>query len=267
MNYKNKPFFKQLRLVGRLLKTDLLIFKTQFANMIIDNCFWISICTLISAYVLPKLGMTSSYGAFFVIGAIGSSAVFQTFGNVSRVVADLDGEKIITYPLTLPLPGWLLMVQKALSFAVQSALIGLVILPIGKLLLMDRLNLSLINPLQFFVIYITLQIFIAGFFTMFFVSITEKMSRILNVWTRVLFPLWFMGGSQFSWQTLHQVSPSFAKICLFNPFIYAFEGLHAATLGQDGYLPFWLCVGMIWLFIIVFAVISIRRMKKRLDFI
>ncbi len=262
MNYS-----KQARLVGRLLKTDMLIFKSQFIDTTIDTCVWITFCTLVAAYILPQLGMNSAYGAFALIGYIGSASIFQTFGNVSQVVADLDGERTITYPLTLPLPGWLLMMQKALAFALQSALLSIIILPIGKLILQDKLNLSLIDPVRFLIIYATLHLFIAGFFTLFFVSITAKMSRILNVWTRVLFPLWFMGGSQFAWATLNTTAPLFAKICLLNPFIYAFEGLHAATLGQEGYLPFWLCIGMLWLFIVVFGVISIKRLQRRLDFI
>ena len=263
----SKHFFQQVRLFGKLLKTDFFIFKQNCIDDIIDTCVWVTFCTIVAAYVLPSLGMQVSYGAFFLIGCIGSSSIFLIFGDTSQVVADLHGERTITYPLTLPIPGWLLFVQKAVTYSLQAAIISAIIIPLGKLILMERFNLSLINPFRFIIIYLSLHVFCAGFFTLFFVSMTEKMSRILNIWTRVLFPLWFMGGSQFSWQTLDAMNPWFAKLCLLNPFTYAFEALHAATLGQEGYLPFWLCIMILWASIVLFGFISIKRLQKRLDFI
>ena len=93
------------------------------------------------------------------------------------------------------------------------------------------------------------------------------MARLENAFMRIVYPLWFLGGFQFSWKVLHDCSPTLATLNLLNPYVYSMESMRAAALGQHDYLPFWYCIGALVLFTIMFASWGIIRLKKRLDFI
>ncbi|MFH1643868.1 MAG: hypothetical protein ABIA74_01710, partial [bacterium] len=141
-----------------------------------------------------------------------------------------------------------------------------IILPLSKLLMWNQIDLMQVNWPKLFLIYIVMSFFI-GFFSLFVVSFIKGMKNIGIVTMRILFPLWFLGGSQFSWKFLYSVFPNVAYLTFLNPMIYGMEGVHAATLNANDYLSFWICVGMLILFSFIFAMFGIKRLKKRLDFI
>ena len=111
-----------------------------------------------------------------------------------------------------------------------------------------------------------MNIFI-GFFSIFVASIVKDMGHINKVGIRILFPMWIFGGGQFPWKTIYSLSPKFAYVVFVNPLLYMSEGIHAAVLGQEGYLPFWICLIALWIFTGAFGWLGIARLKKRLDFV
>jgi hypothetical protein len=255
-----------LQITKELLITDMILMRQKLIDTITNTLIWVSSTAAIATYVLPYLGITQAYGSMTLIASIVSCGVFECFGNTSMTISDLDGDKTISYQLTLPLPGWLLLVQKALYFAIHSALLTLFILPVGKLIMGNHLQLSAIDPFKFAVAFIALHL-MCGFFCIIMIAYTPTMNHILNVWCRFLFPLWFFGGSQFNWQTLKQVSPALAYINLLNPFTYAFEAIKGASLGEGLFLNFWSCIGIMTLFSALFLYFGNRKMQNRLNYL
>lgn len=255
-----------LQLIKELLITDLILIRQRILGNVLNTLIWATSVTLISTYVFPLLGMNTHYGSMILIGIIVSTGVFETFGNASMMVSDLDGERTISYQLTLPLPGWMLMLQKTISYAIFSALLTLVILPMGKIIMGDRLLLSAINPGKFAIAFIATHLF-CGTFSLILTAYTANMGLILNVWTRFLFPLWFFGGSQFDWYTLKKLSPWLAYINLANPLTFIYEAIKGASLPHGQYLPFWPCIGAVALFSGMFLYAAHRKMQKRLDYL
>lgn len=257
--------FKYLRIFKDLLVTDFIIMKGNIRASIINTIIWTAAVTVVSTYVLPAIGINKSYGAMMLIASIATCGVFQIFGNAAFFVGDIDGDKTISYQLTLPLPGWLLWTQKALYFAVHSAIISLFILPLGKLLIGNQLVLSGINPLKFIAAFCFTHL-LFGCFTLVMIAYTPNMSKIEHVWTRLLFPLWFFGGSQYNWYTLNTINPSLSYVTLANPFVYAFEAIKSASL--DGqYLPFWVSISVIIIFCAIFIFIGHKKLQHRLDYL
>lgn len=261
----NKTYY-QIHVMKELLITDFMIIKKKLASTILDTLIWSSSVTLASTYVLPKLGMTPSYASMVLIGTILSCAVFEIFGNTSIMISDLDGEKTISYQLTLPLPGHLLLAQKALSYALHTGILTLFILPMGKLIMGDMLSLSTIQPIKFALAYVVLHLF-CGFFSILISAYTPSMSNIINVWVRFLFPLWFFGGSQFNWETLKSISPILAYANLLNPLTYAFEAIKGASLTGEPFLPFWPCMAAMVIFSALFLYFGNKKLQKRLDYL
>ncbi len=88
-----------------------------------------------------------------------------------------------------------------------------------------------------------------------------------HIWMRFVLILWTFGCYQYSWFILNKVYPFWSYVSLLNPMIYAFEASRVAVLGQQGLLPFWFCIIMLWLFIGIFYSHALRKFKSRLDFV
>ena len=262
----SKKIKQYLRLFWKLLKTDLIVFKQYVVDKVIDTNIWTVGCVGIFAYIMPKLGLDLRYGAFYAVSAIASCAIFEVWSATCTFVSDLCGRRVISYPLTLPLPSWLVLVKNAFTYACHASVVTIVVLPLGKLILWDRMDLSQFSLFRFVIMFLSINIFV-GFFALFNASLVKNMNSVGSVWMRVIFPAWLLGGSQFSWHTMHEVSPKLAYANFVNPLLYPMEGIRAAVLGQEGYLSFGICLFAMWLFIFIFGWVGIRRIKKRLDFV
>ncbi len=262
----NKNFKFQINLFWQLLKTDMIIFKQSWFGNVIDTTIWIICLIITTAYIYPKMGMVQNYGSFYLYGTL-MSVIFWSIWDVSTsFLADLEGSKTIGYELSLPISSYLVLVKKAVFYSLRAMSYGWVVLLLGKLLMWNQIDLMQVNWFKLILIYIIMSIFVA-FFSLFVISLIKGMNKIGIVSMRILFPLWFLGASQFSWKFLHQVFPNFAYLTFLNPLLYGMEGVHAASLNPSDYLSFWFCISMLSFFTVIFGFIGIKRLKKRLDFI
>jgi len=250
----------------QLLAAEFIVFKANFKDKIIDLFIWVGITAAIMGYVMPAFGLAADYGVFQLAGLVASGGLFEVFPSVMNLVSDFEGDKQIDYQLILPVPSWLIMVKTATFYALNAIILGVSVIPMGKLVLWYQFDLTKINIIQTIAIIIAISIFY-GFFTLWLASRLENTLKIGSVWCRVIFPLWFLGGFQFSWMVLHKLFPTFAYVNLINPMTYIMEGIRGALLGQEGYLNVWLCALALAGFSLVFGLDSIRRLKKRLDYV
>ncbi|MBY0353901.1 ABC transporter permease [Candidatus Babeliales bacterium] len=249
-----------------LFKKDLLILQRMLLRKIFDVTIWAGSTTFVTTYVFSSLGMPESYGPCFAIGGVALYGVFLIFVHTANFVADMYGNQVIAYELALPIPSWLVLLQKTCSYAFLNALLSSVIFLVAKLVLLSRLDfihLSLIKFIPFFV----LANFFTAFLSLLMSSIVSGMEGMSIIWPRILFPLWFFGGSQFTWKAINKLSPNFSYFCLLNPFLYVTEGLRACVLDPANSLPFYICAPVTLCVTLTFAFISIRRLKRRLDFV
>ena len=193
-------------------------------------------------------------------------AFFESIYGANDLVNDFDNEKVIEYSLILPISAKLVFIKTALSIALDAAVLSLFLVPLGKLLLTNRLMLDNFSIPKFMLIFTTMNLFF-GFFGLWIASWAKDGKNFSYVYRRVVNPVWIFGGYQFTWFVLYKAFPQWGFLLLLNPMTYAFEGLRAAILGQTGYLNFWLCVGALWCFTILFACWALLWMKKRLDYI
>ena len=76
---------------------------------------------------------------------------------------------------------------------------------------------------------------------------------------------YYLAGCLFSWMVMYKAVPLVALINLMNPIVYTIEAMRGAFFGQADYLPFWICISMIWLFTLIFMFLGLSFFKKRLD--
>jgi len=259
-----KPSY--IKLFWQLLKTDFHIYKKSVIDAMIDAVIWFICLTAVFAYIFPSIGISQDFSILIVVGAVASCIYWDVWATATSFIIDIEGSKTIGYFLTLPIPNVLVLIKQILVNAIKAGLPALIILPIGKLLLWNTLQFTNFSIVKFTLIFILTSLF-GGSFSLFIVSRVKDINHIGKVAMRFLFPLWFFGGSNYSFAIIQKLSPTFAYASLANPLLYAMEGVRAAVLGQQGYLAFPICLLMLTLFTIIFAFLGIVSLKKRLDFV
>lgn len=258
--------FKYMPILWQLLKMDLVIFKRTIKDKVINLFIWVFINVFVFGYLLPSFGLIESYSSFMIAGLAAAAGLFEVYPSVLKLVHDFEGDNITSYYATLPMPTYLVFIRQFIFYSFNAAAVSLLVLPVCKLVFWHKFDVSQFSFIKFGIIYILTNLFY-GAFTLWLVSRTSNAEKIGNVWIRYVFPLWFLGGFQFSWYVLHKVVPMAAYINLLNPIVYVNEGSRAAIVGQEGYLSVWLCCGMLIIFIILGLTYSIKTLKKRLDLI
>jgi len=249
-----------------LLETDFKIFKRTITDKFIDLFIWILTMIWVTAYLLTAFGLDPAYSSFRIASLAASAGLFEVFPSASNMVADFEGDNITSYYLTLPVPSWLIFLRTIIFYSLNTMALGLFVVPISKLALWYRFDLSHFSLGKYALIFVLTNIFYAAF-TLWIASRVMSMEKIGSVWMRFVYPIWFLGGFDYSLNVLREFSPALAHLSYINPMIYVMEGTRNAILGSQGSLNFWLCVMMITLFTVVFSWHGIARLKRRLDFI
>jgi ABC-type polysaccharide/polyol phosphate export permease len=248
-----------------ILCKDIEIYNRRWISRAIDALVWVS-CVLLVAYnIMPLFGIENrQYGTFTLLGHLAVWGLLEMLTSIAMFLADLQGDRTVSYYLYLPISSSLFFVEQACASAYKSMASSILIIPMGKIILGSDLHLDAIHWPKFFIAFFVLNMFY-GFFTLFVTSYIPDLPTLTMVRSRIMFPLWFLGGCQFSWKMLYQVSPTAAYINLCNPIVYIMDGIRCTALPTDQYLPFWLCMSMLILFSTLFGYLGIRKLQHRLD--
>lgn len=249
-----------------LVAADLRIFRRTFVDKYIDVSIWVILTILVTGYIMPYFGLTHDFGVFQLGGIIAAVGLFELYTSVVELVSDFEGDRTINYNLTLPIPSWLAIVSKGFYFFLVYVALALFVLPLGKLCLWYQLDLTSIDYVKLLGAILCQSVFFACF-VLWAASIVRNMTDMGKVWSRFVFPMWFMGGFQFSWFSLYNVLPVIAYINLLNPMMFITEAIRVSILGQAEYLNYWLCLVVIILFSLFFFTWGLRILKRRLDFL
>ncbi len=248
-----------------LLSKDIAIYNKRWWSRSIDALVWSASSILVAHHMMPLFGITNpQYGTFTLIGNLAIWGLLEMLTSVAMFLGDLEGERAITYYTSLPMPTSMVFIEQALASAYRSIASSILIFPLGKLILGNSLQLSDIHWVKFITACILVNLFY-GFLTILVTGYIKNLAALTMVRSRIIFPLWFLGGSQFTWKMLYKVSPKIACASLCNPIVYIMDGMRAAVLAPENYLPFWNCMMMIIFFSIVCGYFGIQKLKQRLD--
>ncbi|MFI5344022.1 MAG: ABC transporter permease [Chlamydiales bacterium] len=263
-NLSKSKYASYLVTVYYLILRDLRVFREEFWGKFIDTALLLFTTVIIFGYFLPAYGLKADYGPFLLVGVIAGFGFFEVMGRVSLMIADMEGDRTILYTLSLPIPARLVFVYLAVSWGVISSIMSILMFPLGKLLLYNKFHLSHISPLKLLLIFIMSNLFF-GFFALWLSAVLKKMSNLSHLFVRVINPMYSFGGWWYSWYTISNLSPLLGYAHFINPLLYVMEGMRAAILGQEGYLPFWFSFLALTAFTWLVGWDAIRRLQKRLD--
>lgn len=239
----------------------------MFKDKFIDLSIWVVLTTLVTVYIMPYFGLTVDFGVFQLGGIVAAVGLFEMGNsNVVDLVSDFEGDRVLDFNLTLPIPSWLALMSKTAYYFIIYTILALLMIPLGKLCLWTQFDLASVDYPKLIVAIFAINLFYASF-ALWITSRVPNIAKMGQVWMRFIFPMWFLGGFQFSWVASYKTIPTFALVNLINPMIYITEAVRVALLGQEGFINFWLCLLAILFFAVISLYFGITSLKKRLDFI
>jgi len=250
----------------KLTKTRFYIARQELFGKIINLYVWVLCSLVVIGYVMQAFGLMADYGCFQLATVIGTVGLFEVYGNALRTIVDLEGERHIGYYLTLPASPSVVLLSMVSSYVIMGIILSMIVLPFGAAILFHKFCLTDVAWVKFGIILVMANIFY-GTFTIAVTSHVGALSRMENIWSRFIFPLWYMGGFQFSWESIYNLSQPLAYILLCNPVLYIMEGTRAAMLGQEGCLPWEICCIALGGFTIICWLYAKYKMKRLLDFV
>lgn len=248
----------------QLIRRDLIVFKREFKTKFIDTTFLFFTNVMAFGYFLQQEGAHEGYAAFFVVGAIASFGFVEIVGKVGVQLADMHGDKTILHTLVMPIRSNMVFYYYATAWAITSMILSALLFPIGKILVFTEWHWEAITWWKVVPMFITANFFF-GFFALWLTGVIKDMTSLNSLWLRYIAPMWMFGGYVYSWQSAYDLSHLVGYISLINPMIYVMEGMRAAALGQEGYLSYWACLGMLWVFVVACAMHATKRLRRKLD--
>ncbi|QEK37884.1 hypothetical protein FZC35_00595 [Candidatus Cytomitobacter indipagum] len=250
----------------RLIQMECMIIVRNMTDSLINNAIFCTLIALVSGYIFKAFGTSSSFASLQAASLIVSVVGFESYRSIFRLLSDLEGEKHIQYYFTLPIANSLIFLKMVLSFVFNGVLFGTFSLFILRIVLFKHIILKNIN---FGLFFLTLTV-IGGFFgtfSFFLAAYTKNMMKIGNTLMRILFPMWIIGGFQFSYAIAKSISPILGYIALCSPYTYANEAMRYVVLGSGDFINIWISLPVLIIFTLLCWVFGIRKLRKRLDFI
>lgn len=259
-------FLVSLKVFWALWLKEVIVFKKDHMRNQINLLSWLVTLLTPAMFFLPAMGIRHDFALILLPAAIASWGMFEIITNATTLISDILGDRVIEYELVLPISQWAIFAKIALVNAYRAFIVTLLLIPAGMAIIYLGIGLTFSNINLFkTILMILISNLFFGFLGLFTASLMQKISDVRNMWMRVLFPMWFIGGLNNSLSAVQKAAPTFAKVLLLNPIIYISEGMRAAMLGQEGYLNYWLCCLVIVILTVIIGVFAVKRFQKKLD--
>lgn len=251
-------------IVWQMLKADIVAFKPLYQTKIINMSIYVIILLVLSTYLIPGTGGPATLGIFTAVTIGVLPGMMEVYSNAMEFIIDSEGNKVILYQMSLPLPYYFVLLKNVLYYFYINLVVGAVTMPLALFVVSHKINWALFSPTRYFIIFIIASFFFAVF-SLFCSSLVGGVRTLSSLWMRFVFPLWFLGGFQFSWLTLHTQNTFASYLALLNPFLFVTEGARAAGLGQEGSLNYLICLAVIIFYTCLCWIIAVRRLRQKLN--
>ncbi len=248
----------------QLIRRDLVIFRRVLRSRYIDTLTMFTTNIIVFGYIMPLLGVRGNYGIFIMISAVAAFGLFDVVNQATQLIADICGDRRISYNLTLPVSSNLAFASIGVAWGISSGIIAICILPVGLICVWNQFSYESFSFIKFIPMLIASNLFY-GAFALTVTSLVRGMDVIAIVWCRIITPLWMFSGYFYAWKSVYNASHPLGILNLFNPFIYVMEGMRAAFLGPVEYIPFWISFLAVIASTLILGSFGIYRLKRRLD--
>jgi ABC-2 type transport system permease protein len=194
----------------------------------------------------------------------GIMAISMVFTGIWAVAMPLIGEfqftREIEDRLLAPIDISWVAVEKVVAGLIQAIVAGLVVIPLGWIILRPGLELHLTNP----PVFVCVTLLVAGFSACGGLALgcSVDQQHIGLMFSMVLTPMIFFGCTYYPWSALNKF-PILQKVVLINPLAYASEGLRATLVPQFPHLSLPLILVALVCFDVLLLVVGLRQFHKK----
>lgn len=247
-----------------LLWRDVLALRKTFFSQWVNYSCSLSLIVIFNANIMPTFGLPATFGVYMFISQAVASLLWVISSDVSSWAYDLHGPKAISYELTLPISYQLVYLKYATAYAIKAMAINLASMPVAAIFVVKSIDFSAISPLKFLAAYVLSSLFFA-LFDLCVVVLYTSIEAYNHFWMRWGMVIWMFSGLFAPWHITYKTSAYAGYATLLNPFIYVYEGAHAAFMGQGQFINFWICCTAVMCFGTLLAFVGMQFFKKRLD--
>ena len=205
--------------------------------------------------------MPTSYKSLLLPGIMAISMVFTGVWAVAMpLIAEFQFTHEIEDRLLAPIENDWLAIEKVLFGAAQAVVAGLIVIPVGWLVLRPGVELHFYSPWTFIVMTLLVALFSATGGLALGCSVDQ--TKIGLMFSMVLTPMIFFGCTYYPWSALANF-PILQKIVLLNPLVYASEGLRGALVPQFPHLHIVAVLLALLIFDSLFLAIGLRQFRHK----
>ncbi|HXN64634.1 MAG TPA: ABC transporter permease [Candidatus Acidoferrales bacterium] len=205
--------------------------------------------------------LPAAYKSLLLPGIMAISMVFTGIWAVAMpLIAEFQFTREIEDRLLAPVNLSWVAVEKVVAGLIQALIAGLVVLPLGWIILRPGLELHLANP----VLFACITLLVAGFSACGGLALgcTVDQQHIGLMFSMVLTPMIFFGCTYYPWSALSNF-PILQKIVLINPLAYASEGLRATLVPQFPHLSLPWILAALLMFDVLLLIAGLRQFQKK----
>jgi len=204
--------------------------------------------------------MPPQYKSLLLPGIMAISMVFTGIWAVAMpLIAEFQFTREIEDRLLAPIDTAWVAVEKVVAGSVQAMLAGLIVIPLGWLILRP-LELHVTHPAVFIVITVLVACFAACGGLALGCSVDQQ--HIGLMFSMVLTPMIFFGCTYYPWSALDKF-PILKYAVLINPLVYASEGLRGSLVPQFSHLGMAIVLAALVAFDAVFLVVGLKRFQNK----
>ena len=246
---------------GALLARDAQVAKRNAMQLFFQTFLQPLMFVFIFGRVMVSSGyMPVAYKALLLPGIMAISMVFTGVWAVAMpLIAEFQWTKEIEDRLLAPIENIWLAIEKVLFGMMQAIVAGLIVLPLGWLLLRP-IDISISSA----VIFAIITILVAGLSACGGLALGCSMDQqhIGLMFSLVLTPMIFFGCTYYPWSALNNF-PVLQKIVLVNPLVYASEGLRASLVPGFPHLATAAVLAALFFFDVLLLAIGLRQFDKK----
>lgn len=260
-------FTQSITIFFQFMRRDFFTKRKEFVDNFINYAFIYPIIFAIqSAYFQGHTNFTNpspTLNTILFAGNILLVLLLFTYKQNIELLFDLEGKRFVEYQITMLNP-FLVVLERIFFTGLYTFIISLPYYPMGGLILKNYIDLSQTNWPQLIALLFAGSMCLSAYHLLAAV-VLQRSADIGALWSRVNGALLALGGLWVPLWAMQKYSPLLGKLVMLNPCLYISEGAKGAITGSNDYLPFWLCIGMLFAFSTLFTALCWWQFKRRTD--
>ena len=245
-----------------MLSRDAHVARRNFVPLLLQTLLQPMLFVFIFGRVMTGSGlMPPEYKSLLLPGIIAISMLLSGIQAVALpLVSEFQFTREIEDRLLAPMEIEWLAVEKVAAGMIQALAAGFVVIPLAWLVMGSGVDLSLHQPLRFFLLSLLVS-FLASAIGLT-LGCTIGQTQIGLMFSLFLAPMIFFGCTYYPYSSLRSF-PVLQKAVLVNPVVYASEGFRSALVPQFPHLPDLAIVTALVAFDALFLFLGLKQFRRK----